>query len=210
MGRGVIWLTNEPKPTPRPAEVPKPIPRGWLPTRPSAPPASGAADPPASTTLSADAKDLEFYLAVEVHYHRSRQAWLSAAHRWMMFVAILFGTAAAAQLFPMFAGFSVACAAAADLCFDFVGRAAQHSDLARRYLGLARDLAGARQDKTACQKILAALIDISGDEPPVYTAAKELAHNLAIQGLGRDVAAMVAVPQNKRLLAHVCRFDAVA
>jgi hypothetical protein len=88
-------------------------------------------------------------------------------------------------------------------------RAAQHSDLARRYLGMARDLAAAREDKTACQKILAAMIDISGDEPPVYTVAKEPAHNLAIQGLGRDVAAMVSVPFSKRMRAHVCRFDSV-
>jgi hypothetical protein len=116
-------------------------------------------------------------------------------HRWTMFFTILFGTAAAAQVVPpLFTGLLAAAAAAADLCFDSVGRAAQHSDLARRYLGLARDLAPAREDRTARQKILAAMIDLSGDEPPVYTVAKELAHNLAIQGLGRDVAAMVAVP----------------
>lgn len=160
------------------------------------------------TTLSANAADLEFYLAVEVHYHRSRQAWLAAAHRWTMFFAILFGTAAASQLFPpLVAGLLVAGAAAADLCFDFMGRAVQHSDLARRYLVIARDLASVRDNKALCQKVFAAMMDASGDEPPVYNAAKDLAHNLAIQSLGRDGMGRTAIPFCRRLLAHVWRFD---
>ena len=55
-------------------------------------------------------------------------------------------------------------AAAADLCFDFTGRAAQHSDLARRYLAMARELAGGREDETLCKKILSDIVDTSGDE----------------------------------------------
>ena len=53
-------------------------------------------------------------------------------------------------------------AAAADLCFDFTGRAAQHSDLARRYLAMARELAGGREDETLCKKILSDIVDTSG------------------------------------------------
>jgi hypothetical protein len=162
------------------------------------------------TTLSTEAGDLEFYLAVDVHYHRARQAWFSAMHRWAMFFAIMFGTAAAGQLGPpLFAGLLVAAAAAADLCFDFTGRAAQHSDMARRYLTMAREFAVDREDEALRKKILAEIIDASGDEPPVYNVAKDLAHNLAIQSLGRDVSARAVVPPSRRLLAHLCRFDSV-
>jgi len=168
------------------------------------------AAPAAVTTLSADSADLEFYLAVEVHYHRSRQAWFAGMHRWTMFFTILFGTAAAAQVVtPLFTGLLAAAAAAADLCFDFTGRAAQHSDLARRYLAMVREFAGGKEDETLCKKILSEFIDVSGDEPPVYNAAKDLAHNLAIQSLGRDVAERAVVPPSRRLRAHVCRFDSV-
>jgi hypothetical protein len=172
--------------------------------------ASDRAVAAAFTTLSTDPAVLEFYLAVEVHYHRAREAWLAGMHRWTMFLAILFGTAAAGQLAPpLFAGLLVAAAAAADLCFDFTGRAAQHSNLARRYLVMAREFAVGREDEALRKKILAAIIDASGDEPPVYNAAKDLAHNLAIQSLGRDVAARAAIPPIRRLLAHVWRFDGV-
>jgi len=172
--------------------------------------AEGAPAAPAVTTLSADPAVLEFYLAVEVHYHRSRQAWFAGMHRWTMFFTILFGTAAAAQVItPLLIGLLVASFAAADLCFDFTGRAVQHSDLARRYLAMVREFAGGKEDETVCKKILSDIIDVSGDEPPVYNAAKDLAHNLAIQSLGRDGAARAAVPPSRRLRAHVCRFDSV-
>ena len=164
----------------------------------------------AVTTLSADPVGLEFYLAVEVHYHRSRQAWFAGAHRWTMFFTILFGTAAAAQIVtPLFTGLLAAATAAADLCFDFTGRAAQHSDLARRYLAMVREFAGGKENETLCKKILSDIIDTSGDEPPVYNVAKDLAHNLAIQSLGRDMVARAVVPPSRRLWAHVCRFDSV-
>ena len=162
------------------------------------------------TTLSIDPADLEFYLAVEVHYHRARQAWLAGMHRWTMFLAILFGTAAAGQLAPpLVAGLLVAAAAAADLCFDFTGRAAQHSNMARCYLVMARELAAGREDEALRKKILADFIDASSDEPPVYNVAKDLAHNLAIQSLGRSVEARAIVPLSRRLRAHVWRFDGV-
>jgi hypothetical protein len=162
-----------------------------------------AASAPAASTLRAVAADLEFYLAVEIHYHRARQAWLSAAHRWMMFIAILFGSGAATAVAPALCGLLAALTAAADLAFDFPGRAAQHADLARQYLGLAQRL-GDGDDVAIVQR---AMLEVSGGEPPVYNVAREMAHNLAIASLGRDPSAKIVVPESRRWLAHLFRFD---
>lgn len=179
-------------------------PSGSSPTAPTAPSSGPEAD---ITTLGAAAAELEFYLAVEVHYHRARQAWLAGAHRWMMFFAILLGSAAAASIFPPVAGLLVAAIGAADLCFDFTSRATQHSDLARRYLALAGDLAAAKGDAGKREAVLAGWIATSCDAPPVYHVALDLAHNRAIQSLGRDAAFRAPLPHWKRVLAHTWRFD---
>ncbi|MEJ0093368.1 MAG: hypothetical protein WDN46_14095 [Methylocella sp.] len=162
-------------------------------------------------TLNTEAADLEFYLAVDVHYHRARQAWFTGLHRWTMFFTILLGTAAAGEVFVAWlSGLLIAAFGAADLCFDFSGRAALHSDLARGYIALARELAAGKDDPDRRSAVLESWIEMSGDAPPVYRAARDMAHNLAIQSLGRDAGARAILSFRKRILAHVWRFEGAA
>lgn len=169
---------------------------------------SSTAAAPASSTLNGTPEDVEFYLAVDVHYHRARQAWLETAHRWMMFLAIMFGSAAAADWLPAaVCGLLAALAAGADLAFDFTGRAAQHGELARKYLGIARQLSARPNDAVALAAVQDAMLEASGDEPPVYHAVRDLSHNLAVTSLGRDQASKVEITRWQLWFAHCWRFE---
>ena len=133
-----------------------------------------------------DAEDLEFAFAVEVHYHRTRQAFLAGAHRWLMFGTILSGASAVAPFAHAAFGLIAAALAAADIALDLVGRAQVHGDIARKYLQLVADLASAGEDPDKIAKIRDDWFSLSADEPAVYRYAQIIAHNEAIQSLGRD------------------------
>jgi hypothetical protein len=133
-----------------------------------------------------DGEDLEFSFAVEVHYHRARQAFLASAHRWCMFGTILFGASAVSPFARAICGLFAALLAAADIALDLTGRAQAHGDIARKYLQLVADLAKAGEDPDKIAKIRDDWFSLSAEEPAVYRYARVIAHNEAIQSLGRD------------------------
>jgi hypothetical protein len=133
-----------------------------------------------------DGEDLEFSFAAEVHYHRARQAFLASAHRWCMFGTILFGASAVSPFARAVCGLFAAGFAAADIAFDFVGRAQAHGDILRKYLQLVADLASADGDPDKIAKTQRDWFSLSAEEPAVYRYARVIAHNEAIQSLGRD------------------------
>ncbi len=67
--------------------------------------------------------DPDFQIAAEVLYHGARRDFFLGAHRWAMFLAIVFGASAATAFgAEKLCGLLAAVAAAADMAFDFVGR----------------------------------------------------------------------------------------
>ncbi len=143
----------------------------------------------------------EFRLAVEVLYHGSRQAFLAGAHRWAMFATIIFGASAAAALAPIACGLLAAASGAADIAFDFTGRAQAHADKRRAYLELVPQMAG--DPEGFALRFASAWTVISADEPPLYRWAEAIAHRNACISLGQPVPA--ALPLYQRLFAHVIR-----
>lgn len=74
-------------------------------------------------SLSTDREMLEFDLAVEVLYYKSRGAWFASLHRWAMLGAIVFGSAAAAQVVNVkLCGMLAVLSAAIDLAFNIPER----------------------------------------------------------------------------------------
>lgn len=159
---------------------------------------AAAASAPEEVIPSID--DQEFRLAVEVLYHGSRQAFFAGSHRWMMFATILLGASAAASFGgERLCGLLAAAAAAADIAFDFTGRAQQHADLRRRYYDMVAELSPAGGVENFGPRWMA----ISSDEPPVYRIVDEIAYRNACIALDRDVP--TPVPWRRRLLAHLVR-----
>lgn len=173
-----------------------------------APVASTAVNAP--TTLSSDPATIEFELAVEVLYHKSRGAWFEGLHRWAMFGAIVFGSAAAAQVVNVkLCGMLAVLSATIDLAFNVPERARQNLDIAAKYLRITEDTAAKEFSVDACRDARKAMLRLSIDEPPVYQAAKGVAFNQAITALGRDKRHRATIQWWKRLLRHMWRFDDV-
>jgi hypothetical protein len=161
--------------------------------------ASAAANP--TEKMMESVGDAEFQIAVEVLYHGARRDFLLAAHRWAMFVAILAGASAAAPLAPTASGLVAAGAAAADMAFDFIGRAQAHADVRRRYLDLAAGLVADREETLEIWP--ARWMSITADEPPLYRWLAIVAHRNAAISLGREIPA--PLPWWQRMLAQVWR-----
>jgi len=170
--------------------------------------ASAAANVP--TTLNADPETIEFELAVEVLYHKSRGAWFEGLHRWAMFGVIVFGSAAVAQVVNVkLCGMLAVLSATIDLAFNVPERARQNLDIAAKYLRITEDAAAKEFAVDACLDARKAMLRLSIDEPPVYQAAKGVAFNQAIIALRRDKGHRATIQWWKRLLRHVWRFDDV-
>jgi hypothetical protein len=160
---------------------------------------------PASTEkgkMMESTSDPEFSLAVEVAYHGARQAFCEAMHRWTMFLAIVLGASAVTpfgseKLLALFAAFT----AAADIAFDFTGRAQRHADLRRRYFELAGDVADAADPSDV--KFASRWMMISADEPPLYNWLEQVVRRKACIDMERVVPAQL--PLWKRMLAQVLR-----
>ena len=172
--------------------------------------ASGIAAESTASTAAATAKaemmqstdDPEFRLAVEVLYHGSRQAWLAGLHRWFMFAAILFGAGVTVTIGgEKVCGLLAAASAAADIAFDFVGRAQVHGDIRRRYLEMVGRLAA--ESDYGEDAFAGDWMKVSADEPPVYRWAYEVADRNARISLKPEVPD--AQPWWKIALAHVWR-----
>ena len=168
------------------------------------PPERTTAPVPASASgqeVTAGAIDWVFRSAEEVLYHGSRRDFLSSAHRWMMFATILFGASAAASTYPLVSGLLASGTGAADIAFDFTGRAQSHADMRRRYLDLAARCSA--RPAEADTLFEAERMAMSADEPPLFRWAALIARRNACIALGREVDNLL--PWKQRMLAHVCR-----
>jgi hypothetical protein len=150
--------------------------------------AGGGAFADTKEQVKLDRDDLDFSFAVEVHYHRARQAFLAGLHRWLMFGTILSGASAVAPFAHVVFGLIAASLAAADIALVLVGRAQAHGDIARKYLQLVADLTRADGDPDKIAKIRGDWFSLSAEEPALYRYAQFIAHNEAIQSLGCDAA----------------------
>ncbi len=161
-----------------------------------------AASAEAKGQMMESLSDLEFSFAIEVAYHDARQAFFEGAHRWAMFLTIMLGTTAITKFgsersLALFA----ALVAAADIAFDFMGRAQRHADLRRRYYEVLAEMAKSEDGNDV--RFQALYMVISADEPPLYLWASKIARRNTCINMEREIPD--PLPLWQRALAHVWR-----
>ena len=126
-----------------------------------------------------------------MHYHAEREAYLDGAHRWLMFLVIVFGTSAVVDIFPNLPWIKPLLSAAAavmgalDLTFDLSGRARNHAVMKRRYSDV---LTSCLRNADELAVARSSLMELAGEEEPAYHALIALSHNMAeSQVYGDDV-----------------------
>lgn len=133
--------------------------------------------------------NLQFNVLRNAIYHTGRRMTLERWNRWCNFVTILLGATAMTDVLRntgieshQFAlGGAVAAVSAAQLVFDFGGKARDHQSLQRDYYGLLADIEEvpeASDEQVAVWR--GKMIRIAGDEPPTLRALDAKAYNDAI------------------------------
>jgi len=120
-------------------------------------------------------------LLMNARYHASREAFLDTLHRALMFLTILSGATAIADLFPhpwirsVFAA-AAAAFAALDLTADLSNRARCHALMKRRYFELLADLVG---EKRSLIEVEECMHRCGADEEPAFHALLAVSWNAA-------------------------------
>lgn len=153
---------------------------------------------------------LEMRAFRNARYHEDREAHFQAMSRWSNFLVVVTGSSAfaggwaAAHEVAATSGAIAAIIGAAQLAFDFGGKAGVHHHLRRQYLEImarckvvdAADVA-ALNDK---------MMSIYGGEPEVYHAVNALAYNAAQEAFERPKGTGLVVAWWQALLRHWFRF----
>jgi len=134
-------------------------------------------------------------------YHSARQRMLGAWNRRFNFLVVVLGATAASDILMKYGvdqrwlALATAVIGAAQLVFDFGGRAGRHQILQRDYFMLSSEIeANPSATVAECAKWQTEALRIAADEPPVYHALDAKAYNQAISSLGNfDVSKEVLV-----------------
>lgn len=161
---------------------------------------------------------LEFYVRRNIRYHLRRYAFFTKWSRFIAFVGVLFGSAAAATLiagWPKWAtaglALVVTVAAAIDLIVGISQRGALHNDLRRDYLSIQEDIACKGEPSADDRKAYWAKIHrIESDEPPEKTVLELMSRNEVVCSLYDDEERsthFVAIPWHMKITAHWINWD---
>lgn len=136
-----------------------------------------------------DRDQIRFNVLRNALYHTSRRLTFDRWNRWFNFIVILLGAAAMSDLMrvtgfslsQVIVGAAVAAVGAAQLVFDFGGKAQDHQSLQRDYYHLLAEIEE-KTDPTGkdIARWYAKMTRISGDEPPMLRALDAKAYNDAI------------------------------
>jgi hypothetical protein len=136
--------------------------------------------------------DLKFKALNNALYHTARRQRLETWSRVTSFFVIVAGTATVVDLvkdtgYAPWIGLAIAAIGAAQLVFDFAGRAKNHELLQKRYY----DLLGRMHETLAptdeqCASMMAEILRISGEEPPTYRALDAVTYNEALDSIYGD------------------------
>ena len=138
-------------------------------------------------TLKQKINDLDFAIEKSMRYHQRRRGFYDSAHKRIMFIIILAGSAAFSGVVgDYFAGLA-ALLAAVDLVWVPSRRARDHEMLFRRFSELAIAIRTAPEpDKASYEKWVRERIGIETDEPPVYWALEADCDNEVRRAWGKD------------------------
>lgn len=167
--------------------------------------------------MSEERTNLQFNVLRNAIYHTGRRMTLERWNRWCNFATILLGAAAMVDVVrtthfeesQILIGAAVAGIGAAQLVFDFGGRARDHQSLQRDYYGLLADIEE-MPDASIEQVALwrGKMLRISGDEPPVLRALDAKAYNDAIGASGMfEPDQRLHIPWSHRIFGALFSFE---
>lgn len=128
---------------------------------------------------------LDFAVEKSMRYHQRRRGHYDAWHHIFMFLTIICGSAAFAELSVYF-GAGAAIFATVDLVWGLALRARNHEILFRRFSDLAVLIRTSNPTETLYTEWLNQRISIETDEPPIYWALEADCDNEVRRAWGRD------------------------
>lgn len=153
---------------------------------------------------------LEIRLLRNLRYHEDRQGHFDAWNRWANFAVLVLGSGAAVSAlsthphFAAYGGAFAAAAGAAQLVFDFGGKARTHLELRRSF---ARLYAKSVQAGADVEALHAEMTGLYADEPELFHAVNAMAYNAAELSYGRSRDDLLKVAPWRAALRHYLRFD---
>jgi hypothetical protein len=171
-----------------------------------------AAEPDSAKVIA----DLRFELGRNAAYHGDRLAFFTAAHRWIMFVSALGGTAAigtALSPYPGIAvigGIAVAVATTLDLVYDLRAASRLHERLREDSFELLACLEAAA-DEGEISRCRATMMRSFAREPQMMRAVDALAWNASFAARTKhlDPNDLLTVPFWHRLMRHLRAYSGI-
>ena len=164
--------------------------------------------------MTCDPKDLsslKFSLDKSLRYHQRRRGFLETVHRAIMFVVVLTGTAAFANIVgqPEILGGLAALLGVIDLTYSPGTRARDHLILHQRISALLAEITTESSPSDQdLREWLAERYRVEADEPPIYWALEKDCWNEICFARGKkDAADLYTLTLAERLFMQVWRFE---
>ena len=139
-----------------------------------------------SDDLKSKISDLNFAVEKSMRYHQRRRAHYDFNFRILLFLTIISGSAAFADMSNYFGGMA-AIFTAINLVWGLSHRARDHEILFRRFSELAISIRTMPEEtKETYDKLIERRIDIEADEPPIYWASEADCYNEVCHAWGKD------------------------
>lgn len=166
--------------------------------------------------MSDERTNLQFNVLRNAIYHTGRRMALERWNRWGNFVTILLGAAAMSDVLRTYdlqshqflIGGAVAVVGAAQLVFDFGGKARDHQSLQKEYYGLLAEIeevANPPAEQIAMWR--GKMLRIAGDEPPTLRALDAKAYNDAIGATEFPMEERLVIPFWHKVFGQIISFE---
>jgi len=166
------------------------------------------------TDLESRSHELLFGVRRSVRYHRRRARFFDMWGKWTNGLNIIFGSTAAAALvgsravLGAIAAGLVAVVSTVDIIIGTSSVARDHTDLARRFIELEREMALAKaHSEDQLREFTGKRLAIEADEPDIMGMLDVLCHNDLAKAEGQPRDHLYKVGWLKRLLSQIVNFD---
>ena len=171
-------------------------------------------------TLGEQRWELLFSVRLSIRYHSRRRGFYEGLHSWVVFAALVFGSAtfvafgtAIGDGWPLWAkllpALVVTVLAAADQAFGFMRKAWLHNDLSAEFTRLEQDMtrAGEFPIEAELHGFSGRRLDIEAREPPLKHVLNIICHNEVMRAEGFPPEKLVELGFWQRALAQLVDID---
>lgn len=159
--------------------------------------------------------DLLFSVRRSIRYHNRRRMFFDRLHKVTNGIGVVLGSAAVftalKEIYPFLTILSAATIAlfsAMDLIIGTAQMARLHTDLARRFIVLEKEMVMADEvSAETLKRLRAERLDIEAEEPPVLHVLNTICHNELMRAMGYEEGEMVRIAPIQRALAPFFDFQ---